>query len=86
MYLTENETEKDLKQETISTMEKELESLSQRKIELTTYIIKLKRIDENKENLHKFIESYRKNFDNLDSENKIELIKEFVEKVMVYEN
>jgi hypothetical protein len=67
-------------------MEKELEALNKRKIELNELIIKLKRVDENKENLSKIVNNYKKNFNNLEDIDKIELIKEFVDKVIVYEN
>ena len=86
MYLTESDFEKELKQETLSTMEKELESLNRRKAELNEHLVRLKRIDENKENLKKVIRSYAQAFKRINYENKIELIKEFVEKVVVYEN
>ena len=86
IYLIENEVEKEIKQETVKTMEQELESLNHRKIELNTYIVKLKRVEENRENLSKIIKNYKEIFNDIRKENKIELIKEFVEKVIVYEN
>lgn len=86
MYLTENDFEKELKQETIYTMEKELESLNHRKIELNGHVVRLKWIDENKENLKKIIQNYKHKFKNVSEKNKIEIIQEFVEKVVVYEN
>jgi len=86
IYLAENERERELKEETVKTMNDELEQLNHRKIELNSHIVKLKRIDENKSNLTKIVKAYKENFDNLSYENKIELIKEFVEKIVVYEN
>lgn len=67
-------------------MEKELESLNHRKVELNGHVVRLKRIDENKENLKKIIQSYRNKFKKVSEQNKIELIQEFVEKVVMYEN
>lgn len=86
IYLIENELEKEIKQETIKSMEQELESFNQRKIELNNYIIKLKRVDENKENISKVVKIYKTNIKNISEENKIELIKEFVDKVILYES
>lgn len=86
IYLIENELEKEIKQETIKSMEQELESFNQRRIELNNYIIKLKRIDENKESISKVIKIYKTNIKNTSEENKIELIKEFVDKVILYES
>ncbi len=86
MYLADNDMEKELKEDTVKTMEKELDQLNHRKIELNSYMVKLKRIDENKENLNNVIKIYKDTFNNISYENKVELIKEFVEKVIVYEN
>lgn len=86
MYLAYNDMEKELKEDTVKTMEKELDQLNHRKIELNSYMVKLKRIDENKENLNNVIKIYKDTFNNISYENKVELIKEFVEKVIVYEN
>ncbi len=66
MYLTESDFEKELKQETISTMEKELGALNHRKIELNEHIVRLRRIDENKDNLKKIIQNYKHKFRNID--------------------
>ena len=86
MYLTDIDIEKELKQDAIQTMEKELGTLNNRKIELNAHLIRLKQIDENKDNLKKIIQNYKHKFKNIDEQSKIELIQEFVEKIVVYEN
>lgn len=86
IYLVENEIEKEIKKETIKSMEEELEVFNKRKIELNAYITNLKRIDENKENLKRIIKTFRKNLKNIWAESKIEVIKEFVDKVVLYES
>lgn len=45
IYIIENEIEKEIKQETIKSMEQELENFNQRKIELNNYLVKFKRVD-----------------------------------------
>lgn len=86
MYLTDIDIEKELKQDAIQTMEKELGTLNNRKIELNAHLIRLKQIDKNKDNLKKIIQNYKNKFKNIDEQSKIELIQEFVEKIVVYEN
>ncbi len=86
IYLTENDFEKEIKQEAIKSMEDELELFNKRKVELNDFIVKLKRIDENKENLNKIIKVFKKNLKSITQENKIELIKEFVDKIVLYES
>lgn len=86
MYLTDIDIEKKLKQDAIQTMERELGSLNNRKVELNAHLARLKQIDENKDNLKKIIHNYKHKFKNIDEQSKIELIQEFVEKIVVYEN
>lgn len=86
IYLTDNDFEKEIKQEAIKSMEDELELFNKRKVELNDFIVKLKRIDENKENLNKIIKVFKKNLKSVTQENKVELIKEFVDKIVLYES
>ena len=85
LYLCESDLEKEMKQETLKTLERELETLNRRKAELSERVAKLRQVDESKESLGKIVREYRQAFDSLTYENKIELIREFTERIVVYD-
>lgn len=85
IYLCESDFEKEMKQETLKTLERELEALNRRKAELNDRVAKLKWIDDSKDNLGKIVREYRKAFNGLTYENKLELIREFTDRIVVYD-